>query len=374
MKANNFIAMMAVVLFWANASHAQNVDVAIQEEIIQENAPKRKVVQTPTAAPGGVVIMNNQNQNAEQSSAQASKLNNQPVTVVEASPVVISRADAIRKARQNSELQTEQMIVEKLEISRMEDEKLRSDRIAGSAAFASASASASASGGGAAAASASATAVAVNSRPAAYEVIEVVEVKKEVPPVKKDTSVFVIGAGAGLTSYQVNNVQSNQAFGITLGSESSDGLGMELGVAYSNHYVQEFFRFPLYREMDQYNVSGVLKYTFMRESRIRPYAGALASYTYRRYFNRWVGTNQQVNSPYMPRDQEVTTQAFDLGLDTGLDFMVSESFSVGADFRYSMNVYNRVNNNYFNAAYIASGTPLEELSYYAMMLNAKVRF
>lgn len=370
MKANNFIATMAIVLFWASASYAQNVEVGIQEEIIQENAPKRKVVQTPTAAPGGVVIMNNQNQNAEQSSAQASKLNNQPVTIVEASPVVESRADQIRKARQSSEVQTEQMIVEKLEISRMEDEKRRSERISTSTAFASASAAAS---GGAAAASASAVAVAAPVAPVGVEVIEVIEVK-EAKKEKKPTSVFVMGAGAGLTSYQVNNVQSNQAFGISLGTESADGLGMELDFAYSNHYVQDFWRWPLYREMDQYNVSGVLKYSFMRDSRIRPYAGGLASYTYRRYFNRIVGTNQQPQSPYMPRDQEITTQAFDLGLTTGLDFMVSETFSVGADFRYSMNVYSRINNNYFNAAYLATGTPLEELSYYQMMLNAKVRF
>ncbi len=368
MKANNFIATMAVVLFWANPVFAQNVDVGIQEEIVQESAPKRKTVQTPTAGPGGVVIMNNQNQNSEQSSAQASRLTNQPVTVVEASPVVVSRADAIRKARQNSEVQTEQMIVEKLEISRMEDEKIRSERISSSGAFASASASAASSGGVAAA---SATAVAVGSTQTA-EVVEVIAVK-DVKKDKKPTSVFVIGAGAGLTSYQVNNIQSNQAYGISLGTESSDGLGMALEFGYSNHYIAQYW--PLFREMDQYNFAGVVKYSFMRESRIRPYAGALASYTYRRYFNRMVGTNQQPVYPGMPNNQEVTTQSFDLGLDVGLDFMVSETFSVGADFRYSMNVYNRINNNFFNAGYMPiGGSPVEELSYYAMLLNAKIRF
>lgn len=370
MKANNFIATMAVVLFWANASYAQNIEVGIQEEIVQEQAPtKRKTLPAPTAAPGGVVIMNNQNQNAEQSSAQASKMNNQPVTVVEANPIAVSRADAIRKARQNTELQTEQMIVERLEVSRMEDEKIRSERIANSGAFAAASASATAVGAGGAAA-ASATAVAVNSAPVGVEVLEVVEVKKDKP--KKPTSVFALGADAGLISYSVNNIQSNQAFGLTLGSESTDGLIMEAQFMYSNHYVAQYW--PLYRDLDQYNISGALKYSFLRDSRIRPFAGGLATFGWRRYYNRIVGTTYQPNGPMMPNDKEMTTYSFDLGVTAGLDFMVSETFSVGADFRYSMNVYNRINNNTFNSGYMYGGTPLEELSYYTMMLTAKVRF
>ena len=364
MKANQFIATMAVVLFWANPVFAQNnVDVGLQEEISQESGDgqqqhlRRKQSATPAA---GVVIMNNQS--SEQSSAQASRLsnNNQPVTYVEASPIAESRADQIRKARQNTEIETEQKIVEKLEVSRMEDEKRRADRLFGNRLEVEQQQS-----------------VVVSSAPVAIrkeEKEEVVVIKEKAPEAPKASSKLAIGGGAGITSYQVDNVQSNQSFGVTLGSESSDGLIIEGQFMYSNHFVQNYFSWPLYKEMDQYNFGAALKYSFMKNSRIQPFAGALASYTYRRYHNRLVGTNQQPNSPYLPRDQEVTTHAVDLGLTAGLDFMVNETFSVGGDFRYSMNVYNRINNNFFNAGYIRSGTPLEEMSYYTMMLNAKMRF
>ena len=55
----------------------------------------------------------------------------QPTTVIEASPLTESKAETIRKARQDAELATEQTIVEKLEMSRMEDEKRRAEVLFG---------------------------------------------------------------------------------------------------------------------------------------------------------------------------------------------------------------------------------------------------
>lgn len=366
MQAKKFIATMAIVLFWASNVSAQGqVDVVLQEEIIQETAPRKKVV-APSAAPGGVVIMNNQN--SEQSTAQAARqgvnaeqasslaARQQPITVVEATPLVDSRSEAIRRARQSAEIQTEQIIVEKLETSRIEDEKRRQQRVL-----------ANNFGGDEVVVVAPAAA-----RTEEIIIIEKTSAKHEaVKP--KPTSNFVLGLGAGITAYPtVNNVQGNQAYGFTLGQESSDGLTMEAQFGYANFYVNEYFRFPLFREMEQYTFGGALKYTFMRETRIRPYFGGLANYSYRRYYNRLMYTGQRVNTGFT--DNEMTSQALDLGLTTGLDFMVNESLSVGVDFRYSMNVYNRINNNYFNSGYIAGGSPVEELSYYTMLLNAKMRF
>lgn len=359
MKANKFIATMAVVLFWANSGFAQNqVDVGLQEEINQESGQlKRKVV----APAGGVVILNNQNaeqssaqatkQNAEQASVQGARLNQQPVTVVEATPLIESRAEQIRKARQNTEIETEQKIVEKLEVSRMEDEKKRADRLFGNRLD-----------------SEPQPVVVAAPAPVIVKkeetvVVEKVKIKEEAPK----TSKMSIGAGGGLTTYSgVSNIQSNGSFGLTIGSESSDGMIIEGSFMYSNSYVQEYF--PLFREMQQYNIGGALKYSFLKESRIRPFAGVLADYVNRRYHNRVAG--YYYNNF---RDNEVTTNAVDLGVTGGLDFMVNESLSVGADLRYSMNVWNQTNNN-MNLYYRPGGTPVEQLSYYSMMLNAKMRF
>ena len=57
------------------------------------------------------------------------KIQQQPVTEVEASPLSESRAEMLRKARRQTEVQTEQKIVEKLEASRLADEKKRAKKL-----------------------------------------------------------------------------------------------------------------------------------------------------------------------------------------------------------------------------------------------------
>ena len=64
-------------------------------------------------------------------SSQQSSVQKQPITVVEASPLSASNADSIRKNRQEEEMRTETRIVEKLELSRMEDEKKRAQVLFG---------------------------------------------------------------------------------------------------------------------------------------------------------------------------------------------------------------------------------------------------
>lgn len=55
----------------------------------------------------------------------------QPTTVIEASPLTDSRAERLRKARQDAELQTEEKLVERIEHSRLEDERRRSEVLFG---------------------------------------------------------------------------------------------------------------------------------------------------------------------------------------------------------------------------------------------------
>ncbi|MBC7456768.1 MAG: hypothetical protein H7235_00720, partial [Bdellovibrionaceae bacterium] len=63
--------------------------------------------------------------------ARQAPVQKQPVTMVEASPLSSSNADSIRKSRQEEEMKTETRIVEKLETSRMEDEKRRAQVLFG---------------------------------------------------------------------------------------------------------------------------------------------------------------------------------------------------------------------------------------------------
>ena len=97
MKFTNMIAIVAM-LGVGSVIHAQNEDAQVIN--VDANSP------TAQAKP-------------------------QPTTVVEAPPASESKADSIRKQRQGQEVQTEQKIVEKLEDSRMQDEKSRADKLFG---------------------------------------------------------------------------------------------------------------------------------------------------------------------------------------------------------------------------------------------------
>ncbi|MBX3018077.1 MAG: porin family protein [Bdellovibrionaceae bacterium] len=55
----------------------------------------------------------------------------QPTTVIEASPLTESRADRLRKARQDAEMKTEEKLVERIEHSRLEDERRRAEVLFG---------------------------------------------------------------------------------------------------------------------------------------------------------------------------------------------------------------------------------------------------
>lgn len=84
--------------------------------------------QNPPAA-SSIYIINGQNQKVE---TQAQKqINEQPVSVVEDSPLALSPAEIKRRKRQELEVKTEQEIVERLEEARMQEEKARVQKLFG---------------------------------------------------------------------------------------------------------------------------------------------------------------------------------------------------------------------------------------------------
>jgi hypothetical protein len=116
----------------AQYGQPQQYELVVPQEFQQDpNMVPQEAV--PTQPSGGVVILNSQTASGTSSAEAktASVLKNQPTTYVEASPLVESRAEQMRKQRQQAELNTEQRIVEKLEQSRLEDEKERASRLFG---------------------------------------------------------------------------------------------------------------------------------------------------------------------------------------------------------------------------------------------------
>jgi hypothetical protein len=109
------------------------------------NAELDRMYQTRNSAPSvqvNVQASPNQNQSASQATEAKSAnmsttavetkvVQKQPTTVIEASPLSESRAERLRKARQDAELQTEEKLVERIEHSRLEDERRRSEMLFG---------------------------------------------------------------------------------------------------------------------------------------------------------------------------------------------------------------------------------------------------
>ena len=120
---------LSLVLLSAHAMaqvESQNIDVDVDSELDQmyQKQPRSANVQYKKSNRNANVV--NQTVVVPQTSVQT-----QPTTFIEASPLSDSKADYIRKNRQDEEMKTETRIVEKLEQSRMEDEKRRAAALFG---------------------------------------------------------------------------------------------------------------------------------------------------------------------------------------------------------------------------------------------------
>lgn len=325
------------------------------------HAQEDSVVTTTNQSPSQkVLILNNQ------------PVNQQPTTYVEATPLSESRADVLRRQRQDMEVQTEQKIVEKLENSRLEDEKSRADKLFGNKLQEE-------------------TPVVVAPAPVAVvpvqekaevpseqlesvkaEIISTIKEQKEEE--KKPESQMYFAGLMGTTEYpDVSNVEGNYAFGFSVGTIMPNRIVVEGSFLYSNYYVDEFWSINPFKELDQYNTSLAVKYAFL-PGRFRPMVGVLAGYTYRQYSNRQFNNYYYRNLGY--NDQETDTHAVDVGVTVGADFDVTESLSIGAEYRYSTNMINKSDDDIWYQEFLAPGnsTPVEELDYSSFTINAKFKF
>ncbi len=386
MKKMNLLktSLLAATVFSAlNASAQYDVGADVDTELNQ-------VYQTQQAPRGGsyapkggqpIYITNNQQQPNSQQVVQK-----QPTTIIEASPLTESNAERIRKARQDAELQTEQKIVEKLETSRMEDEKRRANILFGDKfnTLNGEQAQPQQPVVEQPQAVVAPTPVVIQQVQPEENTREVVreEIKAALDSEKtiqdKPASSKYFGAALGMGDVpEAKNVKGNYALGFMLGSRNENGLVVEGGFTYSTYeierqYVDAFgVTFPRYIDATQYAGSLAAKFE-LSQSTIRPFIGGLAQFSYREY----TFSDNQLYSYAQDQDSRATSTALDLGLTAGVDLAVTDHMALGFDFKYLFNLTNQSESKrslYYDNQSIY-GTKLEKLNYYVVGLTAKYLF
>ncbi len=410
--------MKNVLKIWALAAFvpvAVMAQTSLDEEVNAELEKMYQTQQVPQAqrSAGPAVQVNVQaqpqaaatqsnlqsaNQLAEQSQLAAQK---QPTTVIQATPLIESKADLIRKSRQDAELSTEQTIVEKLEEARLMDEKKRAEVLFGDKFNTMTN---SAAQQPAVQAPVTVTPVVpvmvpeqvvqpLAAEKAKEETLDREAIRGEVTAAlaefkKEDekpklTSYFSVMTGMGEYPDAIN-VQGEYSLGVAFGRKISERVIAEGSFMYSNFQVEQpaqygngasiynyqtgtYDYYPRITEMNQYSTSGLVKYQMLGGS-FRPEVGGLMSYTYRTFSDEQFALS----------DATVSSQAIDFGLMAGASLELSEGFALGIEYRHMWNLTNKVEGTTLQKSSIypgqASYTPIEEMTYYNFSVVGRATF
>jgi hypothetical protein len=313
--------------------------------------------------------------------AQPMPVQKQPVTYIEASPLNKSRAEQMREARQQVEADTETKIVEKLEQSRIEDEKKRANVLFGDKLDNMNQPQQPV------APVAPAPVLVVPPTPeepkeSTRDIIReelqmAMTAEKEENPAPTSQKYF--SAMAGVANYpDATNVHGNYLLGFSYGNKYNNVYAVEGTFIASNYSVDKLdggcvivydgpysYCAPPVVDVIQYSGAMAVKY-YLMDSMVRPIVGGLAQFSYRTFKTEDYGYNTGT----------ATSHAIDMGILTGADIEVSPTMSVGLDFRYMFNLSSRVNTT-SRMQYLqhpAYGTPIEKLQYYTLSFSAKVAF
>lgn len=323
--------------------------------------------------------------------APAIVVQKQPTTMIEASPLQESKAELLRKSRQDAEVSTEQKIVEKLELSRLEDEKRRSEALFGDKLNQQKQEQVAVP----------AVIPVVIAEPQAVQVVAPVIKKEEAAVLDRDAvrsevraslaemkekedsdknkferKTYVAGL-AGMGEYpDIANVRGNYSLGFAVGQRINERVQLEGSFLYSNFDVEQRdggfdwttgLYYPRITGMDQYQTAVVGKYAFL-DGAIRPVIGGALAYTYRTFSDKQFGSSSN----------NAQSHSLDVGLVTGLDMAVSEAFTIGLDVRYMWNLTSRTQNSGFQRSFsqsvYGSDTPVEQLSHMNISLVGRATF
>jgi hypothetical protein len=374
------------------------------EQLYTTNRPARKavVVQESQQLQGNatqpIYILNQATPSAAatatsgQTQLQTQQIHKQPTTFVEASPLVESRADQMRKSRVDAEGQTETKIVEKLEQSRLEDEKRRADVLFGDRFdklnkkdedkreerhedHQQ-------------------VAPPVQPAPVPVQVImpppveqkdvltreavreeiqSALKVEEDVPMTPVETKYFT--ALIGMPDHpDSTNIRGNYSLGAAFGTKYDDTYAVEGTFVFSN-----FTMNPVYQsgflapdmDVNQYSGSIGMKY-FMFSGMVKPFVGGLGQYTYRTF--QWANPNYgSYYSNTNNNETSTNSHAVDLGVNVGADVVFNPKFTVGFDYRYFFNLSSRRNQSAF-AYQPFYGTAVEQANSTLVSVSAKVQF
>lgn len=297
----------------------------------------------------------------------------QPEVLIEGSPLSNSRAEQIRRGRQEEELRTESRIVEKLEQSRLEDEKKRAAILFGDKfdSLENQNTAAPAATAPVVAPASQIQPIIINqedalTRDAVREEVRAAlsEDDHTIMPAMEQ-KYFVATAGIGQYP-DIQSITGNYSLGAGFGTRF-DYFLVEGSFLYSNYtvnanYVYNFNTFNGEFDMNQYQ--GVLstKYQLLGGF-VRPVLGGLVAYSYREYT-----ANNITAFGFSGRDFG-TSHAIDLGIIAGVDLEFNSKLSAGFDMKYMFNMSNKISGNT-----AANSTPVEDLQYFTTGLFARVNF
>lgn len=377
MKTKAMLVLALAMLSQNGVSQVTSVDADIDAELSQmyQNQTTAGSVATPQAAP--VAQYNQYN--------VVPSYQKQPTTVIEASPLSDSRAEQIRKNRQEEELRTESRIVEKLEQSRIEDEKRRASVLFGDKFD-------SLQNNGqqhvpvqtpAAPATQPVQPIIIhqpveNDEASARDLVrdEVrAALDEESSAVEAPLETRYFGGVVGISEYpDTPNIKSNYTLGATFGSKY-DALMLEGSFFVSNFDLQMvnnyYYRYENY-EINQFTGAVAVKYQLF-QGIVRPVVGGTMAYSYRNFTYVDYGLNEDTGNSH----------AVDFGAIAGVDLEFTSKMSLGLEFRYMFNLLSRVNANnpnggvnygYANNNTTYSGPALEKLQYYLIAVTGRVNF
>ncbi|MDX2195565.1 MAG: hypothetical protein NW207_04030, partial [Cytophagales bacterium] len=259
MKDTKWLIIILMLLMGATSVHAANetIDPQLQAEIAKETGaavPGNGAVPAPAqaaqkqlAAPAGastVVVPTQVIVSPAPQQVAPSNVQQQPTTYVEASPLVQSRADQLRKMRQDAEVGTEQKLVEKIEAARLEDEQKRARKLFGDQNFSAETAQPQQQPlppqnvylVPPPVAPAPLAAPTQSPEEVKADIVQSVKADLAKEEEEKKSTRYYFSAGAGVADYaDATNISNQSSFGGSLGLISDSGAVVDLGLNYGNY-------------------------------------------------------------------------------------------------------------------------------------------
>lgn len=267
-----------------------------------------------------------------------------------------SRAEDLKRSRQRAEVETELKVTEKIEESRLNDERRRNDILFGDRYREMENANRPVPPPVVAPAPAPVIIYpsdrGEHQEPSQSVVREKELLKSGTPP----SSAYFIGM-VGFNQFpRAENIQGNGAFGVGLGIETPAHFLVEGMFQYGVY--QSTWPWP--KQINDYAGIGAIKYQFGNGT-IVPLVGATIVYSYRTYEDSFGYSGRQSSS-----------NVLDAGLLGGAEVTITDSFSLGTEFRYFWNLTSQTDGYY--QVYFPNQQPLDTFSHYILALTARYNF